>query len=56
MLKAGFVEPIGVVRQSINSATESAVSVLRIDDVLWAKVEPEVPDEAQERLNDLGMA
>ena len=56
MLKAGYVEPIGVVRQSINSATESAVSVLRIDDVLWAKVEPEVPDEAQERLNDLGMA
>ena len=55
MLDAGYVEPIGVVLQSINSATESAVSVLRIDDVLWAKVEPDVPDEAQERLNDLGM-
>lgn len=56
MLNAGYVEPVGVVLQSINSATESAVSVLRIDDVLWAKVEPDVPDEAQERLNDLGMA
>ena len=55
MLDSGYVEPIGVILQSINSATESAVSVLRIDDVLWAKVEPDVPDEAQERLNDLGM-
>ena len=40
MLRFGYVEPIGVILQSINSATESAVSVLRIDDVLWAKVEP----------------
>ncbi len=56
MLDEGYVEPFGVILQSINSATESAVSVLRIDDVLWAKVEPDVPDEAQERLNDLGMS
>ena len=31
-------------RQVLAGATEAALSVLRIDDVLWAKQDPTVPD------------
>ncbi|MBI4362119.1 MAG: thermosome subunit, partial [Euryarchaeota archaeon] len=37
MLKAGVVEPVRVKTQAISSATESAVMILRIDDVIAAK-------------------
>ena len=33
-----------VVENALSGATEGAISVLRIDDVLWAKVEPGEPD------------
>ena len=48
MLSHGILEPKGVVRQAIIGATEVAISILRIDDVLWAKQQmemPELPDD-----------
>jgi len=43
MLSEGVVEPERVVRQAMESATETAVMILRIDDVITAK-EPEIED------------
>ncbi|UEC42090.1 MAG: Thermosome subunit beta [Methanothrix sp.] len=40
MLKEGVVEPIRVKTQAINSATESAVMILRIDDVIASRSGP----------------
>ncbi len=44
MAEAGIIEPIRIARQALAGATESAISVLRIDDVLWAKQDPQTPD------------
>ncbi len=44
MGKASIVEPISVTRHAIAGATEAAISVLRIDDVLWAKQDAQEPD------------
>ena len=43
MFKEGVIEPEKVVRQAMESATETAVMVLRIDDIISAK-EPEIED------------
>jgi chaperonin GroEL (HSP60 family) len=43
MLTQGVIEPEKVVRQAMESATETAVMVLRIDDIISAK-EPEIED------------
>ena len=43
MLSEGVIEPEKVVRQAMESATETAVMVLRIDDIISAK-EPEIED------------
>ncbi|MDI6902632.1 MAG: thermosome subunit alpha [Methanocellales archaeon] len=44
MMKAGVVEPLRVKTQAISSATEAAVMILRIDDVIAAgKLEKERP-------------
>ena len=48
MVDDGVVEPLRITRQVLAGATEAALSVLRIDDVLWAKqdpTEPDLPDE-----------
>ncbi|MEC8242091.1 MAG: thermosome subunit alpha [Candidatus Thermoplasmatota archaeon] len=48
MIELGVLEPQGIIKQAIIGATEVAISILRIDDVLWAKQEmemPELPDE-----------
>ena len=48
MIELGILEPQGIIKQAIIGATEVAISILRIDDVLWAKQEmemPELPDE-----------
>ena len=37
-------EPLRITRQVIRGATDSAISLLRIDDVLWARQEPTNPD------------
>jgi chaperonin GroEL (HSP60 family) len=47
MVELGVIEPLLILDQGIAGATEAAISVLRIDDVLWAKQDPamaEVPD------------
>ena len=44
MVEAGVVEPLRITRQALAGATEAALSVLRIDDVLWAKQDPTVPE------------
>jgi chaperonin GroEL (HSP60 family) len=47
MLEQGVIEPLLIIDQGITGATEAAISVLRIDDVLWAKQDPamaEVPE------------
>ncbi len=44
MYNEGIFDPIFVAKHAISGATDSAISVLRIDDVLWAKQGPETPD------------
>jgi len=44
MISNGVIEPLGIVRQAIIGATEAAISILRIDDVLWAKQDVEIPE------------
>ena len=44
MVSNGIIEPLGIVRQAIIGATEASISILRIDDVLWAKQDIEIPD------------
>jgi chaperonin GroEL (HSP60 family) len=44
MDEVGVVEPLSVTRQAISGATDAAISVLRIDDVLWAKQDAQEPD------------
>ena len=44
MAKAGINDPLFVSRQALTGATEAAINVLRIDDVLWAQAGPETPD------------
>ena len=41
---ATIVEPVSVTRHSIAGATEAAISVLRIDDLLWSNQEAQEPD------------
>ena len=44
MFEEGIFDPIFVAEYAISGATEAAISILRIDDVLWAKKGPETPD------------
>ena len=44
MGEASITEPLSVTRHAIAGATEAAISVLRIDDVLWAKQDAQEPD------------
>jgi len=44
MRDAGILDPQFVVGHALSGATEAAISVLRIDDVLWAKTDPSTPD------------
>ena len=48
MVENGIVEPLRITRQALAGATEAALSVLRIDDVLWAKQDPTIPEMPQE--------
>jgi chaperonin GroEL (HSP60 family) len=47
MVEMGVLEPLLILDQGIAGATEAAISVLRIDDVLWAKQDPSMPDVPQ---------
>ena len=53
-VQRGILEPLNITRQAISGATEAAISVLRIDDILWAQMEAEIPAEVEERLQGLG--
>ena len=44
MSERGVIEPLRTTRQALIGATESAISVLRIGDILWAKQDPQTPD------------
>lgn len=44
MKESGVMEPLRITRQVIAGATQAAISVLRIDDILWAKQDPEIPE------------
>jgi len=44
MVEQGIVEPLRISRQAIAGSTQAAISVLRIDDILWAKQEATIPD------------
>lgn len=44
MSEKGVIEPLRTTRQALIGATESAISVLRIGDILWAKQDPQTPD------------
>jgi chaperonin GroEL (HSP60 family) len=44
MDKVGVFDPLFVAHHALAGATEAANSVLRIDDVLWAKQDPNTPD------------
>ncbi|MGB0951076.1 MAG: TCP-1/cpn60 chaperonin family protein, partial [Poseidonia sp.] len=48
MVEDGIVEPLRITRQVLAGATEAALSVLRIDDVLWAKQDPSIPEMPDE--------
>ena len=50
----GVLEPLSVVRPTIHGATEAACAVLRIDDVLWARLEAQIPDDIQAQLDAMG--
>jgi chaperonin GroEL (HSP60 family) len=44
MFEEEIFDPMFVSEHAISGATEAAISILRIDDVLWAKKGPETPD------------
>ena len=44
MENSGIIEPSFVFKQSLIEVTEAVISVLRIDDILWAKTEIGTPD------------
>ena len=44
MDEAGVFDPLFVAHHALAGATEAANSVLRIDDVLWAKQDAQTPD------------
>jgi len=44
MWEAGILDSLFVVTSSLSGASEAAISVLRIDDILWAKTEVGTPE------------
>ena len=47
MLELGVLEPTGIIKQALIGATEVSISILRIDDVLWARQDIEAPVSPQ---------
>ena len=51
MGKMGVLDTEFVVKHALSGATEAAIGVLRIDDVLWARTDPSTPDwEGEEEI------
>ncbi len=53
-VKRGILEPLNITKQAISGATEAAISILRIDDVLWAQMDAQVPEGIQEQMQGFG--
>jgi len=53
VISRGVLEPLKITRQALSGATEAAISILRIDDVLWAEMDAEVPEEVEESLSGM---
>lgn len=53
-ISRGILEPLKITKQAISGATEAAISILRIDDVLWAQMDAQIPAEVEERLQGFG--
>ena len=53
-VKRGILEPLNITKQAISGATEAAISILRIDDVLWAQMDAQVPDDVQQQMQGFG--
>ena len=51
-LETRVLDSSAAVIQSIKSSTEIAIAILRIDDVLWARQAPTIPDEIQQSLEN----
>ena len=52
MEEAGVLDPEFVVSHSLSGSTEAAISVIRIDDVLWARTDPSTPNWEEEEGED----
>ncbi|HIH53139.1 MAG: thermosome subunit [Euryarchaeota archaeon] len=52
--KEGVLEPLNVIKPTVSGATEAAAAVLRIDDVLWARLEAQIPDDIQAQIDAMG--
>ena len=52
MAEKGVFDPEFVVEHALSGATEAAISVLRIDAVLWARTDPSTPDWQDDELED----
>ena len=52
MDQLGSLDPLFVTSHSISGSTEAAISVLRINDVLWAKQDPTTPDWKDEEIQE----
>ena len=52
MDQLGILDPLFVTSHSISGSTEAAISVLRINDVLWAKQDPTTPDWKDEEIQE----
>ena len=51
MGEMGVLDTEFVVKHALSGATEAAIGVLRIDDVLWARTDPSTPDwEGEEEI------
>ncbi|MBN2488774.1 MAG: TCP-1/cpn60 chaperonin family protein [Methanosarcinaceae archaeon] len=54
MWEKGVVEPLRIKTQAINAAAESAVMILRIDDVIASTRAPDMPPEAMAGMGGMG--
>ena len=52
--EVGVLEPLSVIKPTVSGATEAACAVLRIDDVLWARLDAHIPDDIQAQLDAMG--
>lgn len=52
MVDKGIIENLKQHEQALASSTSAAISILRIDDVLWAKNDPTIPENLEEEYDE----